>query len=110
MTLKHRIYLLVVVDYHTRIIKARLMTKKEANIVAQKAKEIFDNLGCLKKLITDEGAEFMANQFKQLCYSKGIYYHKSSPDKYQSNGRVERGVKKIWQILRKEKADVEMIN
>lgn len=100
--LRHKKYLLVAVDYHTRVIKAEVADSKETQKMIEAAEKIRKEWGSPQMLITEERCEFTSCMFKQWCKNNGITHHTTAPDKHQSNERVERAIRKIWPIIRKE--------
>lgn len=43
-----------------------------------------------------------------MCNKIGIWHYTVSPDKHQSNGRVKRAIRKIWQVIRKTNVNKEV--
>lgn len=105
MTISRGKYLMVLVDYFTRIIKTRFARSKDMAETAMVVEDIIGEIGTPKKIISDARGEFVSKAFKELCARKGIEHHVIAADKHQSNGRVERSIRKIWQILRKTEVE-----
>jgi hypothetical protein len=77
--------------------------KPVASITAAKAveivREIMYTFGIPNNIITDNGTQFTAREFKDFCADLGIKIHYASVSHPQSNGQVERSIGTILQGL-----------
>jgi transposase InsO family protein len=64
------------------------MTEREVELVLQKAKEKYPT--AKPRLITDNGPQFIARDFKQFVRISGMDHVRTSPYYPQSNGKIER--------------------
>ena len=64
------------------------MTEEDVEIVVQRAKEKFPNEH--PRIISDNGAQFIARDFKELIRLLGMTHVRTSPGYPQSNGKLER--------------------
>jgi transposase InsO family protein len=64
------------------------MTEPEVELVLQKAKENYP--GTTPRLISDNGPQFIARDFKQFVRLSGMDHVRTSPYYPQSNGKIER--------------------
>jgi putative transposase len=64
------------------------MTEPEVELVLQKAKEKYP--GTTPRLISDNGPQFIARDFKQFVRLSGMDHVRTSPYYPQSNGKIER--------------------
>jgi putative transposase len=64
------------------------MTEPEVELVLQKAKEKYP--GATPRLISDNGPQFIARDFKQFVRLSGMDHVRTSPYYPQSNGKIER--------------------
>ena len=64
------------------------MTEYDAEIVLQRALEQFPN--AKPRIITDNGAQYTAHEFKQFIGINGLTHVRTSPYYPQSNGKIER--------------------
>jgi transposase InsO family protein len=64
------------------------MTERDVEIVIQRAKEKFP--GQTPRIITDNGPQFIAKDFKQFIRISGMTHVRTSPYYPQSNGKLER--------------------
>jgi transposase InsO family protein len=93
---------LTYIDYFTRIVKIKKIKNKGATEITRALKEIFSEHGAPRTLITDNGKEFTNSEVKQLLDSFNINHHGVAVEKHQSNGRIERFHRTLWQSPRKK--------
>ena len=94
-------YIVVVIDYFSRWIKAEsfgtLKAKKMAKFIE---KSLICRYGVPHHIVTDNGVQFQA-EIAELLQRYGIEHHKSSPYRPWANGAVEAANKNVKQILSK---------
>src|SRR3989442_1164117 len=64
------------------------MKEREVELVLQKAKEKYPT--ATPRLISDNGPQFIARDFKQFVRLSGMDHVRTSPYYPQSNGKIER--------------------
>jgi transposase InsO family protein len=64
------------------------MTEQDVEIVLQRARELFP--GETPRIITDNGPQFIAKDFKEFIRMAGMTHVRTSPYYPQSNGKIER--------------------
>ena len=64
------------------------MTEADVEIVLQRAREVFPH--ATPRIITDNGPQFIAKDFKEFIRLSGMTHVKTSPYYPQSNGKIER--------------------
>lgn len=64
------------------------MTEKDIEIIMQRAKEKFPDVQ--PRIISDNGPQFIAKDFKEFIRISGMTHVKTSPYYPQSNGKLER--------------------
>lgn len=64
------------------------MTECDVEIVLQRAKELFH--GTSPRIISDNGPQFIAKDFKEFIRISGMTHVRTSPYYPQSNGKIER--------------------
>ena len=64
------------------------MTEGDVEIVVQRAREKFPH--ACPRIISDNGAQFIARDFKELIRVLGMTHVRTSPGYPQSNGKLER--------------------
>lgn len=85
-------YLTTILDGYSRYIVhweiRRSMTEQDELVVLQRAKEKFPN--ATPRIISDNGAQFVAKDFKEFIRICGMTHVRTSPNYPQSNGKLER--------------------
>ena len=85
-------YLCSILDGYSRYIVnwdiRESMTETDVEIILQKAREIYP--GETPRVITDNGPQFIARDFKEFIRISGMTHVRSSPHYPQSNGKLER--------------------
>jgi putative transposase len=85
-------YLTTILDGYCRYIVhweiRRSMTEQDELVVLQRAKEKFPDE--TPRIITDNGSQFLAKDFKEFIRICGMTHVKTSPYYPQSNGKLER--------------------
>ncbi len=85
-------YLTTILDGYSRYIVhweiRRSMTEQDELVVLQRAKEKFPNE--TPRIISDNGSQFLAKDFKQFIRICGMTHVRTSPYYPQSNGKLER--------------------
>ena len=93
-------YLCALLDGYSRYVVhwelREQMTAAEVQIIVQRAREVFP--GVTPRVISDNGPQFIAKDFKEFVRFCGMTHVRTSPFYPQSNGKIER-----WhQSLKKE--------
>jgi len=85
-------YLVSVLDGASRYIAhwelRESMTEHDVELVLQRAREAFP--GAKPRVITDNGPQFIARDFKEFIRISGMTHVRTSPYYPQSNGKIER--------------------
>jgi transposase InsO family protein len=69
------------------------MEEQDVEIILQRAREAFP--GVTPRIISDNGPQFIANEFKEFVRQSSMTHVKTSPYYPQSNGKIERWHKTI---------------
>ena len=72
-------WILMVVDAFSRKCWVKILQNKTADLVLEKFKEIFEETGKFKRLMTDAGSEFIAKQFKSFLAKNKIKFTRGNP-------------------------------
>lgn len=64
------------------------MTERDTETIVQRARELFP--GVTPRIITDNGPQFIAKDFKEFIRIAGMTHVRTSPYYPQSNGKIER--------------------
>jgi hypothetical protein len=83
-------YVLVCIDYFTRIVKAKVLENKKTDLVVETLKYWMSEGVIPEEIITDNGKEFASEMFRKMCSDYGAKHMKVSVESHRSNGRVER--------------------
>jgi hypothetical protein len=94
-------YVLIAIDYFSRMIWTRILPKKSAEEVKNVIKEWLNEGTRPIQLITDNGKEFSNEKFKRLCWDYGVEHRLVGIEAHKSNGRVERVIRTLREGLLK---------
>lgn len=92
-------YLLVVVDYYSRYFEVVVMKSITSAKVIEVFLPIFARLGMPFSLRTDNGTQFVSEEFQAFLTENGIQHRKVTPLWPQVNGEAERQNRKILKAL-----------
>jgi len=85
-------YLLAVLDGYSRFIVhwelREAMTEADVEVILQRARELYPE--ATPRIITDNGPQFVAKDFKEFVRICGMTHVRTSPYYPQSNGKIER--------------------
>ena len=96
-----RVNFLVCVDYYSSFIQICKMTSMTTEAVVAKLKEIFMKFGIPEQVFSDNGPQFVSEDFKKFAEDYKFETKTSSPRYPQSNGKSESAVKIVKNILMK---------
>ena len=99
-------YIQVAIDYFTRMVKAEVMPDKCSGSVIGVLREWLNAEECPEEIITDNGKEFVSEEFRKFCIGRKIAHRRVSVESHRSNGRVERVIGTIREGLIKNKEGV----
>lgn len=83
-------YICVLIDYFTKWVEAYPLTSKTAEEVTACIVKVFYRFGAPKRILTDQGREFVNKMNKEVCQLFGIQRSLCSPYHPQTNGLVEK--------------------
>lgn len=93
-------YMVLVLDGYSRYVIhwdiRESMTESDIELVLQKARELFPK--ATPRIISDNGPQFLAKEFKEFIRISGMTHVRTSPYYPQSNGKLER----LNQTIKKE--------
>ena len=84
------IYIMTVVDYRSKWPEAIVLKRITSESIVTALADIFARFGNPKVLITDNGRQFVAEEFQDFMKANGIQHRRVSPYFPQANGQVER--------------------
>ena len=91
--------LLVLVDSHSKWPEVCILTKTTANITIATLREIFARNGIPREFVSDNGPQFVSQEFHQFMTENGIRHIRTSPYHPASNGAAERFVQTVKKAL-----------
>ncbi|RUA05256.1 MAG: hypothetical protein DSY43_04960 [Gammaproteobacteria bacterium] len=103
-------YVFVVVDYFSRYFEVDVLRSTTAPKIIESLDKIFCTHGLPVTLRTDNGPQFVSEQFESYLAENGISHKTSTPLWPQANGEVERqnrSILKILKIAHSEKKDMQ---
>ena len=94
---------LLIVDYHSKYFEVAPLEKPaDAPSVIRVTKKVFSRHGIPKSVFSDNGPQFVANDYKQFAKTWDFNHtDTSSPHFPQSNGLVERTIQTVKRTLKK---------
>ena len=92
---------LITVDYHSRWVEIKLLPTQTAKSVIAAAKELFATHGTPDTVISDNGPCFSVVPFQEFAAKHGFVHTTSSPRYPRINGEVERAVRTVKGLLKK---------
>ena len=99
---------LVTVDYFSGFLTYDTLESETTETVTKVLNNIFRKFGLPEKIISDNGPCFRSNNFRRFCDQLDTRHVTYSPYYHQSNGRAERAVATIEQILKKSASDMDI--
>ena len=91
----------IVVDYYSRWIDFKPLTKSTSKSVIERLKSVFATYGIPELVKTDNGPCFSSRDFADFAESYGFVHLTSSPLYAKSNGEAERAVQTVKNLLSK---------
>ena len=101
---ENRNYLLIV-DYYSRYFETAKLEDLTSTSVINHTKSIFARHRIPTQLISDNGPQFSAEEYKAFTKEWGIKHTTSSPHYPQANGLAEKYLQVVKRIMQKAKAD-----
>lgn len=92
---------LVLVDYYSGFIEVDQIRDTKSEFIIRICKSHFARYGIPDTLITDNGPQFDSETFKSFVQQYGFQHCTSSPHYPQSNGRAEKAVQTIKNLIKK---------
>lgn len=93
-------HIFAVVDYYSRYVEAKFMTKIDSKHTIQFLHELFARHGAPASITCDGGPAFISAEFKKFCMEFGVEIVSTIPYWPQQNGEIEIQNKSMLRILR----------
>ena len=98
---------LIVADYYCRYFEVCELRSTSSSAVINKTKSFFARHGIPEIVVSDNGPQFIAEEYKNFASSYGFYHDPSSPRYPQSNGFIERVIQTVKNTFAKAKLSKE---
>ena len=92
--------LLVVTDAHSKWPEVVVMNSTSSARTITVLREMFARFGLPQQIVTDNGPQFTANEFRQFTAANGVKHITTSPYHPSSNGAAERMVQTVKRAIR----------
>ena len=98
----------VAVDYFSGYVMLDYIRAETSDAVITTLNNNFRKFGLVESIISDNGGCFSSEKFAKFCNEHEVDCLTSSPYYHESNGRAERAIGTVKQILRKSKTEAEV--
>ena len=98
---------LVMVDSYSKWCEVTIMNNVKSESTIDVCRNLFSRYGLSNQVVTDNGTQFMSNEFETFCVRNGINHIPSVHYHQSSNGQVERFVQTIKKGLKMNKGDIQ---
>jgi len=95
---------LVMVDYYSNFFEVDRMYSTTSEVVIKKLKAHIARYRVPDEIVSDNGPQFAAEEFRVFAQSYGFKHTRTSPHYPQSNGKAESAVKQAKKTLRMARA------
>ena len=92
--------LLVAVDSHSKWPEVKIMSTTTATKTITVLRDLFARYGLPRQVVSDNGPQFVSEEFKDFMRTNGIKHMRSAPYHPASNGAAERMVQTLKQALK----------
>ena len=92
---------LVIIDSHSKWIEAIPLRSATASTTVDALRIFFASFGLPTEIVSDNGPQFTAQDFKDFCVNNGIKHTLIPPYHPATNGAVERAVQVVKQAVKK---------
>ena len=99
---------LVTVEYYSGFLTYDTLYSETTEAVIKVLNNVFINFGLPERIICDNGPCFKSEKFRCFCDQLDVGHVTSSPYHHQSNGRAEREIAIVEQILKKSASDTDI--
>ena len=97
----HNEHYVIIVDYTSKFFDFSQIPDCQSNTVVSHTKNIFSKYGIPKEVVSDNGPEFAASEYKAFTKEWDFNHTTSSTEFPQSNGQVERTIQTVKKTLKK---------
>lgn len=86
---------LIIVDAYSKWIDVEIMSSTTTEATIKVLRRFFSNYGIPNYIVSDNGPQFISQEFKNFMDSYGIFHKRGAPYHPQTNGQAERCVQTI---------------
>lgn len=97
--------ILIVVDAHSKWIEAIRVRRATASATVIALRRLFATHGIPETLVTDNGTQFVSEEFAMLMSNNGVCHIQTAPKHPSSNGLAERSVQTVKNGMKKAKGN-----
>ena len=90
------------VDSHSKWLEVEIMQSTTSNATMEKLRDMFSHYGLPDQLVSDNGPQFVSNEFSQFMRLNDIKHSLVAPYHPRSNGQAERFVQTFKQYFKAE--------
>lgn len=101
---------LVVIEYYSRWIEIKKLTSLTSDSVITRLKAIFTTHGIPDIVVSDNGRQFISNEFCRFAKSWGFIQQTTNPYFAQENGMAERAVQTAKRLLLLDDPEIGLLN
>ena len=95
----------IMVDTYSKWCEVDIIRNIDANSTIDVCRQLFSRYGLPNQIITDNGGQFISDQFQRFCKNNGIIHLFTAPYHQSSNGQVERFVQTVKKGLKMNNID-----
>ena len=92
--------LLVIIDYYSRYFLIKIMKTTTTEKVIEALEETIDMFGIPYSVTTDNGPQFVSNDFEDYLVRLDVKHQRTTPRWAQANGEVERQNRTLLKAMR----------
>lgn len=101
---------LIIVDAYSKYPEVVKMSSTSSQSTIGVLRQIFSRLGFPDTLVSDNGPQFVSDEFKQFCNNNGICHITSAVYKPSTNGQAERVVQILKSAVKQSKVSGESLH
>ena len=105
-----RNYYLVIIDYYSRWTEIKQFTSLTSDCMISRVKTVFTTHGIPDVVISDNGRQFVSDEFRKFAKSCCFAQHTTNPYSPQENGMAERAVQTAKRLLDLDEPEIGLLN
>ena len=101
---------LVIIDYYSRWIEIKQLTRLTSDCVISRVKTLFTTHGIPDVVVSDNGRQFVSDEFRKFAKSWCFVQHTTNPYYPQVNVMAERAVQTAQRLLDLDEPEIGLLN